>query len=166
MARKKKKSSKVNFQEKILLAAFGLTAVAFNKVSVILAIGMLPTFAVRLVDKTPERTKVLTVGFMNFVGCFPFCFDLVAKNRDPVTLMGILSNPVNIVIMFGAAGLGYLIEWGVVGFVASMMVQRARRRVVDIRKNQEAIVQKWGPEVTGEMPLDANGFSTEVKNDL
>lgn len=163
MAKAKKKSArKMSLQSKILLAVFAMTAVVFNKVSIILMVGMLPTIIVRLVDRSPERTKVLTVGFMNFAGCFPFCLDLVQKGRDPVTLLSIISNPVNIIIMFGAAGLGYLIEWGVVGFVASLMVQKGKHRIAEIKKTQENLIKKWGPEVTGEMPLDANGFSTEI----
>lgn len=150
-------------QSRILLIVFVLTALVFYKVSILLLIGMLPTIAARLIDKTPDRTKVLTVGFMNFAGCFPYCFDLFSrKGGEIASIIPIISNPMNIVIMYAAAGLGYIIEWGIVGFVASLMVQRGRQRLVDIKKTHEAIVKKWGPEATGEIEVDAKGFAAEA----
>ena len=109
---------------KILLAVFAMTAVVFNQVAILLAVGMLPTIIVQFIDRSPERTKILTIGFMNFAGCFPFCMDILGLSGTAETLQSVLMNPVNIVIMYGAAALGRLIEWGVVGFVASMMVQK------------------------------------------
>lgn len=157
----RKKSKKMGVQGRVLLIVFVLTALVFYKVSILLLVGMLPTIAVRLIDKTPDRTKVLTVGFMNFAGCFPFCYSLFTKKNEVVSVVPILADPMNIVIMYAAAGLGYIIEWGIVGFVASIMVQRGRQRLVDIKKTQEAIVKKWGPEATGEMQLDTNGFAID-----
>ena len=161
MAKKKQKKQKLSMQGRLLLIVFILTAMVFYKVSIVLLIGMLPTLAVRLVDRTPDRTKVLTVGFMNFAGCFPFCFQLFENKIDAASMMSVLANPINIIIMFAAAGLGYIIEWGVVGFVASLMVQKGRQRLIDIKRTQEAIVRKWGPEATGEIPLNAQGFAIE-----
>jgi len=155
------KSKGLSVKEKILLAIFALTAIVFNKVAILLAIGMMPTIIVQFIDRSPERTKILTIGFMNFAGCFPFCMDILLKQGDLPT---ILMNPVNIIIMFGSAALGRLIEWGVVGFVAGLMVQKGRARLIDIKKTQEALVKKWGPEVTGEMPLDEYGFPLELNN--
>ncbi|PZP55919.1 MAG: hypothetical protein DI586_05355 [Micavibrio aeruginosavorus] len=146
---KKKKKKKISLQERILLVAFFMTSLVFYKVAIILLIGMLPTIVVRLVDKTPERTKVLTIGFMNFAGCFPYCFQMFEKNAEAASIGAILANPLSIVIMYSGALVGYIIEWGVVGFVASIMVQRGRQRLLDIRKTQEGLVKKWGAEVTG-----------------
>lgn len=161
MAKKKNKSKKISIQARVLLVMFILTSLVFYKVAILLLVGMLPTIVVRLVDKTPERTKVLAVGFMNFAGCFPYCFDMFSKSADSGAMLGVLANPINIIIMYASAGLGYIIEWGVVGFIASLMVQQGRKRLIDIKKIQEALVKKWGPEVTGDMSLDANGFAID-----
>ena len=161
-ATKQKKKKKISVQERILLVTFFLTSIVFYKVAILLLLGMLPTIIVRLVDRTPEKTKVLTVGFMNFAGCFPYCYQLFEKN-DMAGVLAIVANPLNIVIMYSAALLGYIIEWGVVGFVASIMVQRGKQRLVDIKKTQESLVKKWGPEVTGEMPLNEEGFALETR---
>ncbi len=154
MAKKKKKGNrKISLQERILLIAFFFTSLVFYKVAIILLIGMLPTIVIRLVDKTPERTKVLTIGFMNFAGCFPYCFQLFAKGAE-ASALSVIANPLNIVIMYSGALVGYIIEWGVVGFVASIMVQKGKQRLIDIRKIQENLVKKWGPEVTGNSEND------------
>ncbi len=158
MAKKKKANRKISIQERILLIAFFLTSLVFYKVAIVLLVGMLPTIVIRLVDKTPERTKVLTIGFMNFAGCFPYCFQLFTKGAE-ASIVPIIANPMNIVIMYSGALVGYIIEWGVVGFVASIMVQKGKQRLIDIRKTQENLVKKWGPEVTGSN--DENDFVTE-----
>ena len=97
---------------------------------------------------------------MNFAGCFPFCYQLFIKN-DATSIFTIISNPLNIVIMYASAMVGYIIECGVVGFVASLMVQKGKQRLIEIKKIQENLSKKWGPEVTGEMRLDENGFPME-----
>jgi len=160
-AKKAKAKKKMSLQGRVLLIVFMLTALVFYKITILLLIGMLPTIAVRLVDKTPDRTKVLTVGFMNFAGCFPYCLQIFDKAHQSANVLFVLANPLNIVIMYAAAVLGYIIEWGIVGFVATIMVQRGRQRLVDIKKTQENIVKKWGPEVTGDMQLDAQGFAID-----
>ncbi len=156
-ARKKKLSAK----GRLLLIVFVLTAFVFNATTILLFLGMMPTIAARLVDRTPERTKVLTVGFMNFAGCFPFWFQLVQKGHTLGAVLEIMSKPLTIVIIYSTALVGYLIEWGVVGFIASIMVQKAKQRLVNIKKIQEELVKKWGPEVTGDLPLDPQGFVIE-----
>lgn len=161
MAKKQaKKNKRLSVQERILLITFFLTSIVFYNVAILLLIGMLPTIIVRLVDRTPEKTKVLTIGFMNFAGCFPYCYQLFEKT-EASSVVAVIANPLNIVIMYSAALLGYIIEWGVVGFVASVMVQRGKQRLIDIKKTQEALIKKWGPEVSGDIPLNEQGFPIE-----
>ena len=157
MAKKSsKKKKKMGVQARVLLIVFIMVAIVFYQMTIVLLLGMAPTIAARLVDKTPDRTKVMTIGFMNFAGCFLFCFQVFEKKADAATVLPMVLTPVNIIIMYAAAGLGYVIEWGVVGFVASLMVQKGRARLVDIKKAQEALIKKWGPEVTGEKAYDGN----------
>lgn len=161
MAKKKTKKKKSSAKSRLLLIVFVITAIVFYKISIVLVIGMLPTIVVAMVDKTSDKTKVMTIGFMNFAGCFPYCYQLFEKSHDTAAVLTLILNPTNIIIMYAAALLGYIIEWGVVGFVANIMVQKGRQRLVNIKKTQETLAKKWGSEVSGEVSLDANGFPIE-----
>lgn len=156
-----KKRKTLSVQAQILLIGFIIVAVLFLPTTLLLFIGMMPTIAARLMDRTRERVKVFTVGFMNFAGCFPFWYQLLQKGHEMETALQILSDPTTIIVMYAAAGAGYLVEWAVTGVVASFMVSRGKNRLNDIKRIHEDMVVKWGPEVTGEVPMDIYGFAIE-----
>jgi hypothetical protein len=60
--------------------------------------------------------------------------------------------------MFAAAALGYMIEWSMTGIVASIMSQKAIARLKAIDEQQKKLIDRWGREVSGEIPLDPYGF--------
>ncbi len=157
----KKKKKKGGWQNTMLLVIFLVAAVVFVPTTALLFVGMMPTVVARLTDRSNERTKVLSVGFMNFAGCFPYWMQLVQDGHTLEISLGILSQPATIVVMYAAAGCGYLIEWMMTGVVANIMVQKGRKRLTDIKSIQDDLVKRWGPEVTGDLPLDAQGFPVE-----
>lgn len=155
------KLSKMGWRERVMLAAFIVAAVVFLPVTALLFIGMLPTVMARLTDKTKERTKVLTVGFMNFAGCYPFVYQLIESGLKLQNAISILSDPLTVVMIYSAALLGYGIEWLVTNMVAGLMVQKGRNRLETITKMHENMTKQWGREVSGEIPLDPYGFPLE-----
>lgn len=155
------KFSKMGWRERVMLAAFIVAAVVFLPVTALLFVGMLPTVVARLTDKTKERTKVMTVGFMNFAGCYPFVYQLIESGLKLQNVMAILSDPMTVVLIYSAALLGYGVEWLVTNMVAGLMVQKGRNRLENITKIQENMSKQWGREVSGEIPLDPYGFPLE-----
>jgi hypothetical protein len=158
MSKKKPEKKSMTVRSRVMFVFVALTAFVLYATTILLFVGMLPTIVSRFVDKTPEKTKSLTIGFMNFAGCFPFWLKMVQRGHDLQAVADVVFQPLTIVIIYASALVGYLIEWGVVGFVATIMVQKGKHRLTEIVKIQEAMVKKWGPEVTGEIPLDENGF--------
>lgn len=156
----KKKKSKMNspFKSRLLLVGMLLTSIAVLPTTLLIFIGMMPTIIARFTEKTRQGTRVLTIGFMNFAGCFPFWFKLMQSGHKFEAAVALVTDPFNIVIMYGSAVVGYMIEWGLAGFVAGLMVQKGRKRLDEIKKIQEDITKRWGPEVTGDIPLDRFGF--------
>ena len=157
------KRSRMGWKARILLATFIGTAVLFLPTTLLLFIGMLPTVTARILDRSREHAKVLTVGFMNFVGCFPFLYNLFETGHKLDNAIAILADPLTIVTIYSCAVAGYVLEWVVATFVAGLMIQKGRRRLETIKKIQESLVKQWGTEVTGELPLDQYGFPVEVK---
>ena len=66
-----------------------------------------------------------------------------------------------IVVMYSAAAIGYLIDWAMTGLVSGILYDRGQKRTVTIQKKQEELVERWGKEVTGTIPLDEYGFPLE-----
>lgn len=158
MARKKKKSH-VKGQ---LLGVVGLiAAIVFMPTTIVLIMGMIPTIVAAVIDRSGKGTKALTVGSMNVAGCSPFLIDLWTKGHTPEMAVSIITDPRTIIVIYSAAGIGYLINWAVAGIVGTIMVERGKIRIKDIKKRQAALVERWGKEVTGDIPLDAYGFPLE-----
>lgn len=160
MARKKKKSA--GLEKQIILIVMLIGSIMFSALSIILAIGMIPTFVAAVTDRSERRMRALTVGALNFAGCMPFLIEVFRKGNNMETAVQYILEPRTIVVMYMAAGMGYLIDWAMTGIVSSIMVQRGKIRLRDIRKAQSVLVDRWGQEVTGKIPLDEYGFAREV----
>ena len=160
MAKKKqKKSSAWKFH---VLSAVGLMmGIVYSAMAIVFVVGMIPTLVCSIVDKSVHRTKTMTVAAMNFAGCVPFMLEVWKKGGGLDTAITYILEPRTIVVMYFAALMGYLIDWAVTGIVSSVMVQRGKARMIAIREHQKDLVERWGPEVTGNIPLDAYGFPIE-----
>ncbi len=157
MAKKTKKKS-FGWKGQILLIGFFLTSLLFSAVAIILIIGMIPTIVAAIVDRTEGHIRTMTVGAINFAGCTPFMIEVFKKGNNIETAVSYIAQPRTIVVMYFAAGMGYLIDWAMTGIVSSIMVQRAKARVKEIQKQQKELTDRWGQEVTGTIPLDEYGF--------
>ncbi len=130
----------------------------FSAVSILLVVGMIPTLVAAIVDRTEGRMRVWSVGAMNFAGCAPFMIEVFKKGNNLETAIAYIVQPRTIVVMYFAAGMGYLIDWAMTGIVSSIMVQKTKSRLKNIQTLQKEMVDRWGAEVTGTIPLDEFGF--------
>lgn len=156
---KKKKSAQKNkgWGLQIMLIFAFLTAILFMPTTVLLLLGMLPTVVALVIDRH-GGTRAITVGSLNLCGCLPFLLELWTTSHTMAQAVTLITDPRTIIVMYAAAGIGYMIDWALSGIVATIMIQRATGRLKAIRQRQEEMVVRWGPEVTGELPLDAEGF--------
>lgn len=152
------KKSHGGWRLKVIVIFMMLTGLVFLPTSIILIVGMLPTLVATLLDTHPEKTKGVTVGAMNLAGCAPFVIQLWKSGQSPEHAMQVIFDPFAIVVIYAAAAVGYLIDWSLTGIVSSFLSQRGRARLNDINAQQKQLVERWGQEVTGEIPLDAQGF--------
>ncbi len=141
-------------------------ALIFMPTTIVLLLGMLPTMVAAIVDRSGKGTQAMTVGAMNLAGCAPFLIDLWARGHAIDLAVSLITDPRTIIVIYSAAGIGYLISWAMAGIVGTMMVKRSQSRLKEIKKRRDRLVERWGPEVTGEIPLDAYGFPIEdTKNE-
>lgn len=156
MARKKRKN--LGWRGQLLLIFAALSAIAAVPTTVMLFFGLLPTAVAVFIDRTREGTRALCVGAMNIAGCSPFIFQLWTGGHTVENAVSIITDPRTIIVMYSAAGVGYIIDWTISGLVGGVMVQRAQAKRQQNIKIQKSMVERWGREVTGEIPVDSQGF--------
>ena len=159
MAEKRaKRKSRLDWRGWILLTGLIAMGLVFLPTALVLVIGMMPTLIAGLVDRTPGRVKTLTVGAMNLAGCSPYLFRMWIAGQSMEAALEILTDPQNIIVIYFAACLGYMIEWALIGIVSSIVMQKAKFRVSVIEKEQKNLVASWGDEVAATYRLDEYGF--------
>jgi len=162
MAKKSRKGKKsATWQTQILLIFIFLAMIAAMPTTIMLFLGMLPTMVAIFVDRTHEKTRALSVGAMNLAGCSPFVLQLWTTHHAVENAITIISDPLTIIVMYCAAGVGYVIDWAVSGLVGGIMIHRAVARREQIKTIQAGLVERWGREVTGEVMVDVHGFPVE-----
>lgn len=161
MAKRRKKKSG-GWKLHVLSGAGLMLGIVYSAMAIVLMIGMVPTLVAAIVDKSATRTKTMTIGVMNFAGCMPFMLEVWKKGGSLDTAITYVVEPRTIVVMYFSALMGYLINWAVTGIVSSVMVQRGKARMIAIREHQKDLVERWGEEVTGNVPLDEYGFPIEI----
>ena len=150
-----------------ILGFFGLLiGILFLPTTIFLFVGMMPTIAAALTAGRGKRTKALTVGGMNFCGCFPFLLELWTADHSIMHALTLVADPHTIVFIYCAAGIGYLIDWAMGGIVSAVMIQRANLRLREIGKRQAELAERWGREVTGDMAVDDEGFPLEDRETM
>ena len=162
-SRRKNKNKKQvgGWQGRGLLIMGLMTAVVFLPTTMILVIGMLPTPAAILVDKSKRKIKVVSVGAMNLAACMPFILELWSLEHTFARSFEILTDPMSILIMYAGAAVGYIIDWSLTNVISVFLYERGKTRMVAIRKAQKDLLDRWGPEVKADSPLGADGFFIE-----
>ncbi len=138
-------------------------AILFMPTTFLLCVGMVPTLVAVVTDPMGRGSKALTVGAMNLAGTTPFLFHLWVNGHNMDKALEVGLAPMTIVVIYGAAAIGYLINWALSGIVATLIVQRSHIRVEEIKKRQGALVERWGEKVTGKIPLDSRGFPRQTQ---
>jgi hypothetical protein len=156
-----KKKKMISWQTQIFSIFGVLMALVVMPTTALLSVGMLPTFVAAFVDRTPGKTKAITVGALNLAGCFPFLLQLWSQGHSFDKAIYIISSPTAIITMYAAAAVGYFIDWVLTGFVAGILYQKGEARLKAIAETQAELIKRWGREVTGEIPLDEYGFPLE-----
>lgn len=147
---KKGKSLKARFKVQIFLVGFLVLSAVFLPTAVLLFISLMPMFVAFFLDRTRRKLKAVTVGAMNMAGCTPFLMELWTTDHTLEKAFEIILDPMAIVIVYAAAGAGYLIDWTMTSLIAGIVRQRALARKKVIEERQGELVERWGVEVKGD----------------
>lgn len=155
---KNKKNLWSRLKIQVFLVGFLVLSAVFLPTAVLLFISLLPMFVAFFVDPTRKKLKAVTVGAMNMAGCMPFLMELWTTDHTLEKAFNIIFDPMAIIVIYAAAGVGYLIDWTMTSLVANIVYQQALLRKKAIEERQAQLVERWGLEVNGTIPLDSEGF--------
>ncbi len=146
-AAKKTKNGKSKKHLRLILIGLILLSVAFFSTAILFYIGLIPAFVAFFVDRTPGKMRALTVGAFNIMGCMPFALELWSVDDSLSTSLSIIMNPVSLVLIYLAAALGYVVDWGFTAMASIFLYKKGLLRQEAIKKRQKKIVERWGSEV-------------------
>lgn len=155
---KKTKKRKTGFRFFLLSIIIMGVSVVFWSTSSLLIIGMMPTLVYWLIDKSFQKNKTLTIGAMNFAGCFPFLVDIWKSTHPSELSITYLTDPLTIIVIYSAALFGYGINYLTVMTVSSYMQEAAVKKIEWIENEKKVLEKRWGSKVNGETVLDERGF--------
>ncbi|MFA6279265.1 MAG: hypothetical protein WC612_00540 [Bdellovibrionales bacterium] len=129
------------------LAPFGIP-------TLLICLGLTPTFVALVTDTDENRSGLATIGYMNFAGVLPFLIDLWQNGQTMDAAMAIIRQPASWAIMLGAAGIGHLILYAVPPVIASVFLINQESRLRTLREGMQQLEAIWGPDVASDTSLD------------
>jgi hypothetical protein len=148
---KKKKKSRGKL---FLFTILALGVAPFGMPTLLVAMGLVPTFVAFLTDSDDHRSATATVGFLNVAGVLPFLIDLWSKGQTMEAALAIVREPSNWLIMLGSAAVGQLLYFALPPAVALMSVAQLETRKAKLKQAQEELKAVWGPDVANVIGLD------------
>jgi hypothetical protein len=130
----------------MIVSGLALTALPL---CLLLLAGLLPTAVAVVVDRHRRRYLARTVGAMNLAGVAPGALRMWETGISFSSLQQIIDSPVSWLVMYGAAGIGWVLYFCVppiVAMVVEVKVDETKRR---LEGRAKVLVEEWGDEVTG-----------------
>ena len=115
---------------------------------IILFFGMLPTIVAFIIDRSKQRNASFCVGGINFCGVFPYLMDLWTGANTMDMSVRVLTDVFSLVIMYGAAGFGWMIYLTLPPVIAAFLSVMAQHRVSTLRATQRQLIEEWGDDVS------------------
>ena len=130
---------------------------------IVLTVGLLPTGVAFIIDRSDQKSGTFCVGGMNISGVVPFIFKLWSDNHTIVVAIEIVSDIFSLLIMYAAAGLGWIMFLTVPPIIASFLSVISQTRVKVLKASQNKILDEWGPEIAtnSETNIDGDGIDAE-----
>ncbi len=142
--KKTNKNSKIRLnllQKIVLLLAFMLLSFTVLPVMVVLGIGILPTITIMITD-TKNINKITTIGCFNFSGVILSFCSIFGQFEQGVEF-SIAANIFNIIIMLGAAGIGFIFYYILPDIFVFIYKSSAQHRLKTINSKLEKLANTW-----------------------
>ena len=123
---------------------------------ILLALGLSPTVVAFIVDKSKGKYATISVGGMNIAGITPALLDLWSGKNNISAAMGILTDPLDLMIMFAGAAFGWMLYLTIPPVVSGLLTLIAQHRIAQLRGDQKKLIKEWGEGIAvGPRAIDA-----------
>lgn len=140
--------------------------ILFLPTVVLLCFAMLPTAVAYLVERNNYRYGFICVGGFNFAGVAPYLLNMWFERHDITMALDTLSDVFALMLIYGAAGFGWMLYAVTPSLVGSFLSLTSSRRIANLRADQRKLIAEWGPEVMeseDEIGSEAGGEPKEPK---
>jgi len=165
-AKKKKKFSILSPKTILVLITIVTMIFLYMAPAILFFIGMLPTAVVYFIDTASGKSKTLTIGALNFAACFHYMMKIWTHHNPANIALEYLENPKTLIVIYLAAALGYMINYGVTVLVSSVLKQKSEIRLNKIEEAKKRLIERWGEKVDGKKPLDPLGFPIQTRESV
>lgn len=135
------------------LTIFALLLIVALPTVLLLGFSMLPALVAGIIDRTEEKSATFCVGGLNFCGVFPYLLDLWFGDHSLNQAITYLTDVFTLAVMYGAAGMGWMLYLSLPPVIASFIQVMSERRLQQLRKTQKTIIQEWGEEIITDADL-------------
>lgn len=132
----------------IVMCLFVLS-IMFMPTAMIFAVGMVPTLVAYISGRDPDRYAPIAVGSLNFCGVMPTVIDLWQTGHTVSNAARILGDPLNWLIMYAAAAIGWLIYFTVPAATQAFIAHSHQAHIAKKQKLQNELLAEWGRAVAG-----------------
>lgn len=133
----------------ISIVVVTVMAVAALPLCLLFVGGMLPTVAAAVVDRHSRRYLARTVAATNLVGVLPPALRMWEAGVDFSSLQSAIASPYTWLLMYGAAGTGWLLYFVMPPLVRILVDLRSEETRQRLDARTKMLVEEWGDEVTG-----------------
>ena len=138
----------MNSRNLILWVVLALSLIfVIPQVIILIVLGMAPTIVAYIVDKSNGKFAFFSVGAMNLTGITPGLIKLWNGENTVSAAIDILSNPFDLLIIFAAAALGWLIYLGLPPVIRGLLTIISKHRITNLKMEQKRLVKEWGEGV-------------------
>jgi hypothetical protein len=134
-----------------ILAVFGLLLTVLVATAlplcVLLLTGMVPSVVAALVDRDTRRYLTAAVTITNLAGLVLPGLALLKLGMSLTSAQAVLIDPRNWLIMYGAAGIGWVVNAAMLALARIVLGVRDDREGRRLASEAARLVEEWGPEV-------------------
>jgi hypothetical protein len=96
---------------------------------------------------------------INICGILPFVIEAWKHQYTVPETLRLVADPVTLLVMFGAAAVGWAFYYAIPPMVMSFEVMRAEARIESLQGTKRDLIEEWGPDVA----LDDEALERKLK---
>ena len=114
---------------------------------IVLLFALLPTAVAFVMKRGKGWYGGACVGALNLAGAAPALVELWFTSHTIEAAFGILSDVFSLLIIYGSAGIGWVVYTTTPSIVSAFMAMTSGRRITALKTQQKELSLKWGPDV-------------------